>query len=126
MTTAIKKKKLEYRTSGTKFHVKKGDEVVVISGAERGKRGRIRQILPAKQRAIVEGLQQVKIHKKRSQDLPNGAIVEQDGNIHVSNLMLVEKYEKKHGKLPDSATEESVESVSQETAQETTEEKAGQ
>ena len=125
MTTAIKKKKLEYRTSGTKFHVKKGDEVVVISGAERGKRGRIRQILPAKQRAIVEGLQQVKIHKKRSQDLPNGAIVEQDGNIHVSNLMLVEKYEKKHGKLPEPATEENVESVSQETAQETTEEKAG-
>jgi len=124
MTTAIKKKKLEYRTSGAKFHVKKGDEVVVISGAERGKRGRIRQILPAKQRAIVEGLQQVKIHKKRSQDLPNGAIVEQDGNIHVSNLMLVEKYEKKHGKLPESATEENVESVSQETAQETTEEKA--
>ena len=125
MTTAIKKKKLEYRTSGTKFHVKKGAEVVVISGAERGKRGRIRQILPAKQRAIVEGLQQVKLHKKRSQDLPNGAIVEQDGNIHVSNLMLVEKYEKKHGKLPESATEENVESVSQETAQETTEEKAG-
>ena len=126
MTTAIKKKKLEYRTSGTKIHVKKGDEVVVISGAERGKRGRIRQILPAKQRAIVEGLQQVKIHKKRSQDLPNGAIVEQDGNIHVSNLMLVEKYEKKHGKLPESATEENAESAAQETAQETTEEKAGQ
>ena len=38
MSTAIKKKKLEYRTSGTKFHVKKGDEVVVISGAERGDR----------------------------------------------------------------------------------------
>ena len=126
MTTAIKKKKLEYRTSGTKFHVKKGDEVVVISGAERGKRGRIRQILPAKQRAIVEGLQQVKIHKKRSQELPNGASLEQDGNIHVSNLMLVEKYEKKHGKLPESATEENAESAAQETAQETTEEKAGQ
>ena len=68
----------------------------------------------------------MKIHKKRSQDLPNGAIVEQDGNIHVSNLMLVEKYEKKHGKLPESATEENAESAAQETAQETTEEKAGQ
>ncbi len=124
MSTAIKKKKLEYRTSGTKFHVKKGDEVVVISGAERGKRGRIRQILPAKQRVIVEGLQQVKIHKKRSQDLPNGAIVEQDGNIHVSNLMLVEKYEKKHGKLPEIATEGNVESATEETAEEATEEKA--
>ena len=124
MSTATKREKLEYRTAGTKFHVKKGDEVVVISGAERGKRGRIRQILPAKQRVIVEGLQQVKIHKKRSQDLPNGAIVEQDGNIHVSNLMLVEKYEKKHGKLPESATEENVESATEETAEETTEEKA--
>ena len=124
MSTAIKKKKLEYRTAGTKFHVKKGDEVVVISGAERGKRGRIRQILPAKQRVIVEGLQQVKIHKKRSQDLPNGAIVEQDGNIHVSNLMLVEKYEKKHGKLPELATEGNVESATEETAEEATEEKA--
>ncbi len=124
MSTATKKKKMEYRTAGTKFHVKKGDEVVVISGAERGKRGRIRQILPAKQRVIVEGLQQVKIHKKRSQDLPNGAIVEQDGNIHVSNLMLVEKYEKKHGKLPESAPEENVESATEETAEETTEEKA--
>ena len=124
MSTATKKKKMEYRTAGTKFHVKKGDEVVVISGAERGKRGRIRQILPAKQRVIVEGLQQVKIHKKRSQDLPNGAIVERDGNIHVSNLMLVEKYEKKHGKLPESAPEENVESATEETAEETTEEKA--
>ena len=98
--------------------------MVVISGAERGKRGRIRQILPAKQRVIVEGLQQVKIHKKRSQDLPNGAIVEQDGNIHVSNLMLVEKYEKKHGKLPEPAKEENVESATEETAEETTEQKA--
>ena len=126
MSTATKKKKMEYRTAGTKFHVKKGDEVVVISGAERGKRGRIRQILPAKQRVIVEGLQQVKIHKKRSQDLPNGAIVEQDGNIHVSNLMLVEKYEKKHGKLPEPAKEENVGSATEETAEEQTEEKAEQ
>ena len=126
MSTAIKKKKLEYRTAGTKFHVKKGDEVVVISGAERGKRGRIRQILPAKQRAIVEGLQQVKVHKKRSQDLPNGAIVEQDGNIHVSNLMLVEKYEKKHGKLSEPVKEEKAESAKEEQVEEATGEKAEQ
>tara|TARA_Y100001934_G_scaffold246950_1_gene306393 strand:+ start:1943 stop:2287 length:345 start_codon:yes stop_codon:yes gene_type:complete len=101
MSTAVKKKKMEYRRSGERFHVKKGDDVVVISGSSRGKRGRIRQILPAKQRAIVEGLQQVKVHKKRSQDLPNGAIVEQDGNIHISNLMKVEVYEKNHKALPE-------------------------
>ena len=121
MSTAIKKKKLEHRTAGTKFHVKKGDDVIVISGAERGKRGRIRHILPAKQRVIVEGLQQVKVHKKRSQDLPNGAIVEQDGNIHVSNLMLVEKYEKKHGKIEEpaaTATEETVEQKTEKQSEE--------
>jgi large subunit ribosomal protein L24 len=123
MSTAIKKKKLEHRTAGTKFHVKKGDDVVVISGEERGKRGRIRQILPAKQRVIVEGLQQVKVHKKRSQDLPNGAIVEQDGNIHVSNLMLVEKYEKKHGKIEEPAAAAAEETVEQKT-EEQSEEKA--
>jgi large subunit ribosomal protein L24 len=123
MSTAIKKKKLEHRTAGTKFHVKKGDDVIVISGAERGKRGRIRHILPAKQRVIVEGLQQVKVHKKRSQDLPNGAIVEQDGNIHVSNLMLVEKYEKKHGKIEDPAASAAEETVEQKTEKQS-EEKA--
>ncbi len=123
MSTAIKKKKLEHRTAGTKFHVKKGDDVIVISGAERGKRGRIRHILPAKQRVIVEGLQQVKVHKKRSQDLPNGAIVEQDGNIHVSNLMLVEKYEKKHGKIEEPAASVAEETVEQKTEKQS-EEKA--
>jgi large subunit ribosomal protein L24 len=123
MSTAIKKKKLEHRTAGTKFHVKKGDDVIVISGAERGKRGRIRHILPAKQRVIVEGLQQVKVHKKRSQDLPNGAIVEQDGNIHVSNLMLVEKYEKKHGNIEEPAASAAEETVEQKTEKQS-EEKA--
>ena len=70
-----------------KSHVKKGDEVVVLSGKEKGKRGKIIAVFPKKQRAIVEGLQMIKRHTRKSQQHPNGAIVEREGTIHISNLM---------------------------------------
>jgi large subunit ribosomal protein L24 len=68
--------------------VKRGDPVVVISGSHRGKEGKILEILPAKDRARVEGLAMVKRHTKKSQEHPQGAIVEREGSIHISNLML--------------------------------------
>ena len=71
-----------------RFHVKRGDPVVVISGSHRGKEGKILEILPAKDRARVEGLAMVKRHTKKSQEHPQGAIVEREGSIHISNLML--------------------------------------
>lgn len=71
-----------------KFHIKRGDEVVVLSGAHKGKSGKILEILPAKQRARVEGVAMIKRHLKKSQDNPNGAIVEREGSIHISNLQL--------------------------------------
>ncbi|MGD0614016.1 MAG: 50S ribosomal protein L24 [Verrucomicrobiota bacterium] len=70
-----------------KFHVKKGDEVVVLAGAERGKRGKIIAVNPQKARVIVEGLKMIKRHTRKSQDRPQGAIVEREGTIHVSNVM---------------------------------------
>jgi large subunit ribosomal protein L24 len=70
-----------------KFHVKKGDEVVVLAGAEKGKRGKIIAVSPKKNRAIVEGLKMIKRHTRKSQDHPQGAIVEREGTIHLSNLM---------------------------------------
>jgi len=76
-----------------KFHVKKGDEVVVISGTERGKRGRIIAVLRKKQRVIVEGVKIIKRHQRKSQQYPQGAIVEREGTIHVSNVMLASKYD---------------------------------
>ena len=76
-----------------KKHVKKGDEVVVIAGTERGKRGRILEVLPGKSRVIVEGLKMIKKHTKRSQLHPEGAIVEREGTIHISNVMLAETYD---------------------------------
>jgi large subunit ribosomal protein L24 len=66
--------------------VKKGDEVVVLAGAEKGKRGKIIAVSPKKNRAIVEGLKMIKRHTRKSQDHPQGAIVEREGTIHLSNL----------------------------------------
>jgi large subunit ribosomal protein L24 len=73
-----------------KCHVKKGEEVVVLAGKEKGKRGKIIAVLPKQQRAIVEGLQLVKKHVRKSQDHPNGAIIEREGTIHLSNLKKAE------------------------------------
>lgn len=71
-----------------KSHVKRGDEVVVIAGSHKGKAGKILEILPAKQRARIEGVAMIKRHMKKSQEHPQGAIVEREGTVHVSNLML--------------------------------------
>jgi large subunit ribosomal protein L24 len=70
-----------------KSHIKRGDQVVVLSGKEKGKRGKIIAMFPKKQRAIVEGLHMIKRHMRKSQQHPNGAIVEREGTIHISNLM---------------------------------------
>jgi len=78
-----------------KAHIKKGEEVVVLAGKEKGKRGKVLQILPAKNRAIVEGLMMIKRHEKKSEEKPEGAIVEREGSIHVSNLMSAEKWDAK-------------------------------
>jgi len=73
-----------------KSHVKRGDSVVVLAGKEKGKQGKIIVVYPKKQRAIVEGLQMIKRHTRKSQQHPNGAIVEREGTIHLSNLMKAE------------------------------------
>ena len=81
-----------------RFHVKKGDEVVVLSGTEKGKRGKIIEVLGRKERAIVEGLKMIKRHTRKNQANPQGAIVEREGTIHISNLMLAEHYEERASK----------------------------
>jgi large subunit ribosomal protein L24 len=73
-----------------KCHVKKGDEVVVLAGKEKGKRGKIIAVSPKKQRVIVEGLQMIKRHTRKSQEHPQGAIVQREGTIHLSNVRKVE------------------------------------
>ncbi|MBI3886076.1 MAG: 50S ribosomal protein L24 [Opitutae bacterium] len=86
-----------------KFHVKRNDLVVVIAGSHKGKRGKVISILPAKNRAIVEGVAMIKRHLKKSTEHPQGAIVEREGSVHVSNLMLVSRYEASKRAKPTAA-----------------------
>jgi large subunit ribosomal protein L24 len=86
-----------------KLHVKKGDEVVVLAGKEKGKRGKIIAVAPKKGRVIVEGLQMMKRHMRKSQQHPQGAIIEREGTIHLSNVMKAERFDArvaKHGGAP--------------------------
>ena len=76
-----------------RYHVKRGDLVVVISGSHRGKEGKILEVLPAKDRARIEAVAMVKRHTKKSQEHPQGAIVEREGSVHISNLMLKSVYD---------------------------------
>ncbi|MEW6306503.1 MAG: 50S ribosomal protein L24 [Verrucomicrobiota bacterium] len=76
-----------------RFHVKKGDEVVIIAGTERGKRGKIKEVLRSKDRVVIEGAKLMKKHVRKNQQNPQGAIVELEGSIHVSNVMLAERYD---------------------------------
>ncbi|MFZ1072006.1 MAG: 50S ribosomal protein L24 [Verrucomicrobiia bacterium] len=80
-----------------KSHVKKGDEVVVLAGKEKGKRGKIVAVSPKKARVIVEGLQLIKRHTRKSQQHPQGAIVEREGTIHISNVMKAELFDAQTG-----------------------------
>jgi large subunit ribosomal protein L24 len=73
-----------------KFHVKKGDQVEVISGNFKGSSGKVLEVLPRKQRVLVEGVRLIKKHLRKSEDNPSGKIAEREGPIHISNVRLVE------------------------------------
>lgn len=77
-------------TKASKFHIRKGDTVKVLAGNEKGKTGKVLQILSAKRRALVEGLNMVTKHTKPSAENPNGGIQKIEASIHLSNLMLVD------------------------------------
>jgi large subunit ribosomal protein L24 len=81
-----------------KFHVKKGDDVVVIAGTEKGKRGKIIEVQRSKQRAIVEGVKMIKRHTRKNQANPQGAIVEREGTVHISNLMEAGRFDARAAK----------------------------
>src|SRR3954469_5293481 len=80
------------------FHVKKGDYVRVISGAHKSAEGKVLQILPAKQQVLVEGVRLIKKHIKKNNEHPQGAIIQREGPIHISNVKLAEKADKKADK----------------------------
>lgn len=72
-----------------KFSVKRGDFVEVISGKERGKRGKIIKVLTKRGRVIVEKVNLVKKHVRPSEKYPTGGIIEKEASIHISNVMVV-------------------------------------
>ena len=74
-----------------KTHVHAGDLVKVISGNHRGSEGKILQVNRAKHQVVIEGVRMIKKHVRRSQEQPNGAILEREGPIHISNVRLLEK-----------------------------------
>ena len=78
-----------------KSHVKKGDQVEVTTGNHKGATGKILQVLTKKNRVLIEGVRLIKKHQKKSQDHPQGAIVEREGPIHISNVKVIEKAAKK-------------------------------
>lgn len=88
------------------LHVKKNDEVVVLSGSNKGKRGRVISVLTKKQRVIVEGVALIKRHTRKSQQHPNGAIIEREGTIHISNVMPVTAYDARVAKRGGAASAE--------------------
>ena len=88
-----------------KLHLKKGDEVVVLAGAEKGKRGKIISVSAKSGRAIVEGVKMIKRHTRKNQNNPQGAIVEREGTVHMSNLMKAESFDARATKRGAAAPE---------------------
>ncbi|WP_081666984.1 50S ribosomal protein L24 [Paenibacillus pinihumi] len=82
------KKVLE--SHNNKLHVKKDDNVIVITGKDKGKKGRVIAAYPRENRVLIEGVNIVKKHSRPSQTNPQGGIIEQEAPIHVSNVMLVD------------------------------------
>ena len=77
-----------------KAHIKKGDEVVVIAGSELGGRGKVLLVNKKKQRVLVEGLKMIKRHtRKNEKRAQQGGIVEREGTIHMSNVMLASRFD---------------------------------
>lgn len=74
----------------SKLHIKKGDTVYVNSGEDKGKTGRVLQVMVDKNRAVVEGINMISKHSKPSAQNPQGGIEKKEASIHISNLNLVD------------------------------------
>ncbi|KAB3528880.1 50S ribosomal protein L24 [Alkaliphilus serpentinus] len=73
------------------MRIKKGDTVVVITGKDKGKKGKVLQVMPKKERVIVEGVNMMSKHQKPTQQMQQGGIIHREAPIHVSNVMVFDK-----------------------------------
>lgn len=72
------------------MNVKKGDTVQVLSGEDKGKTGEVLQVMPRSERVLVEGINFVEKHMRKTEDNPNGGVVSREAPIHVSNVKVQE------------------------------------
>ncbi len=73
-----------------KLHIKKGDNVMVIAGNDKGRSGKVLEVIAEKNRAIVEGVNMIAKHTKPNAQYPNGGIIKKEAPIHLSNLMVID------------------------------------
>ena len=78
--------------------IRKGDEVAVLAGRDKGKRGEILRVIPKEDRVVVQGVNMVKRHRKQIQGQATGGIVEMEAPIHISNVRVVSKGTRDSGK----------------------------
>ena len=72
-----------------KFHVKKNDMVEIIAGDDKGKKGKVIDVISAKSRVLVEGVNIISKHTRPTSQYPNGGIIKKEAPVHISNVMLV-------------------------------------
>ena len=99
---------------GNKRHIKKGDTVYILSGNERGRSGKVIDVLTGSERVVVVGLNMVKKHIRKNQDQPQGEIAEREGTIHWSNVMREDRYLRNRTVEEAVTTEEAVEKAESE------------
>ena len=78
------------KNSKPKLHIRKGDTVKVLAGDDRGKTGKVLEVVLEKSRAVVEGINIVTKHTKPSAGKPEGGIKKTEAGLHISNLMLID------------------------------------
>ena len=93
------------RNPQASFHVKKNDEVVVLSGTQQGKRGKVLEVLRDRSRVIIEGINMIKKATRKSQHQPEGGIVEREGALHISKVMLASAYDSRKSSTKSEETE---------------------
>jgi large subunit ribosomal protein L24 len=76
--------------SGAKLHIRKGDTAVVIAGNDKGKKGKVLEVVREKNRAIIEGVNMITKHVKPSANNPEGGIERTEAPVHISNIMIVD------------------------------------
>jgi len=72
------------------MRIKKNDQIIVLSGEDKGKRGKVLKVLPSENRVIVEGINFISRHMRPSQSMPQGGIIKKEAPIHASNVMIID------------------------------------